>query len=202
MRSINLLYIDDGIDPGLSKYLDHKYHNTQHALEYNIQCSELEFKPEDGYESLLKDERVREANIILIDSRLFENQTASNGKFSGEEFKIVLKKFYPFIEVIVITQNGGDEALQIVEKYNLSCGISETEYYDKALSPQIDLAVKNVVQYWMLADKMKENENWEEILKEKVLDTLNGMDAYDELKKADIDQLISAFQKVQEKLDG
>ena len=198
MESMNLLYIDDKIDLGLSRYLVRKYHSAKYKVNY----SERKFNPKEGYESLLRDEKVREANVILIDSRLFENQTANNGKFSGEEFKVVLKKLYPFIEVIVITQNGSDSKLQIVGKYNPSCGQSDVEYYDSNLSHEINRALDNVTLYRTLANKMEGNENWEQVLKEKVLGTLNGVDAYDELKKADIDQLISAFQKIQERLDG
>lgn len=198
METMNLLYIDDVIDPALSRYLSVTYRGK-------VKYDELLFKPDEGYESLLADKKVREANVILIDSRLFENRTAANGKFSGEEFKIVLKKFYPFIEVIVITQNDSDETLHIVRKYRPASGLNLEEYYDKYLSHEINCALANVEQYRILADKMKENENWEQVLKEKVLGALDGADAYDELKKTDIDALISAFQQfqqIQEKLDG
>ena len=198
MEPINLLYIDDDIDPILNKYLKDKYRHSKYSIHFH----EREFNPAQGYESLLEDEQIREANVILIDSRLFENQTAVNGKFSGEEFKVVLKKLYPFIEVIVITQNGSDDELQIVGKYNPSCGKSAMEYYADTLSEKINHAVDNVAQYRILANKEEENANWDPVLKEKVLGAVNGADAYDELKKADIDKLISAFQQIQEKLDG
>lgn len=50
------------------------------------------FNSEEGYESLINNTEVRTANIIFIDSKLFENRN-TNGKFTGEEFKIILKTF-------------------------------------------------------------------------------------------------------------
>ena len=97
MEEYNLLYIDDDIDSQLSEYLDKDLKNAlQSDIVLNI--SEHEFKPAEGYKSLLENPQVATANIILIDSRLFENNSATDGKFSGEEFKIILKKQFPFIE--------------------------------------------------------------------------------------------------------
>ena len=87
MEEYNLLYIDDDIDSQLSEYLDKDLKNAlQSDIVLNI--SEHEFKPAEGYKSLLENPQVATANIILIDSRLFENNSATDGKFSGEEFKI------------------------------------------------------------------------------------------------------------------
>ena len=65
-----------------------------------LNVSEHEFKPAEGYKSLLIKQEVVTANIILIDSRLFENSSANDGKFSGEEFKVILRKQFPFIDFI------------------------------------------------------------------------------------------------------
>ena len=108
MEKYSLVYIDDNPETALTRYLDEEFRSDN----YEIICSEIIFKPEDGYESLLSDQRVSSANIILIDSWLFENRTAANFKFTGEEFKLILKKLFPFIEVIVITQNGTDSEIQ------------------------------------------------------------------------------------------
>ena len=113
MEEYNLLYIDDDIDSQLSEYLDKDLKNAlQSDIVLNI--SEHEFKPAEGYKSLLENPQVATANIILIDSRLFENNSATDGKFSGEEFKIILKKQFPFIEVVVITQNGEDDSVKTI----------------------------------------------------------------------------------------
>ncbi len=198
MDKYSLVYIDDKPEAALTKYLDKEFHSD----DYEIKCSEIIFKPEEGYESLLSDSKVRAANIILIDSRLFENRTATGGKFTGEEFKLVLKKFFPFIEVIVITQNGTDTEINKIAKYDKGCDQTASEYYSELLPRFIDNAVANIHQYWLLADLVNNNDSWEDVLKDKVLATLNGTNTYDELTKTDIDILISAFKEIQGSLNG
>lgn len=198
MDKYSLVYIDDKPEAALTKYLDKDFHSDK----YEIVCSEIIFIPEDGYESLLWNPKVRAANIILIDSWLFENRTAIGGKFTGEEFKLVLKKIFPFIEVIVITQNGTDTAINKIAKYDTGCGKTASEYYSDLLPDFIDNAVANIHQYWLLAALVNNNDSWEDVLKDKVLATLKGTNTYDELTKTDIDNLISAFKVIQESLNG
>lgn len=198
MEKFNILYIDDSPDPGLERYLDEEYAN----LEYEIEYSEIIFRPDDGYESLIRNSKVQSANIIFIDSRLFINRKVGVGKFSGEEFKIILKKYYPFIEVIVITQNEVDPTIGTISKYDSNCGKTASEYYGEHLPPYIEKAIQNILVYRRLAEKLEDNTNWETTLKEKIINSLNGVGIYDELTKADIDSLINAFKEIQEKIDG
>ena len=198
MKTISFLYIDDGPEPALARYLDKGYKNEK----YNIEYSDIIFNPNEGYESLLKNPKVRTANIIFVDSRLFENQNATNGKFTGEEFKLVLKKFYPYIEVLVITQNTNDSDIAMIAKYTPFCGKTAAEYYGAILPTHIDSAIANIEQYWLLSEKLSSNENWDAMLKSKVFAALNGNDQYDELTKADVDNLIQAFKEIQGALDN
>ena len=198
MDEYSLVYIDDNPERALTRYLDEEFHSD----DYEIVCSEIIFRPEDGYESLLLDSRVSTANIILIDSLLFENRTATEAKFTGEEFKLILKKIYPFIEVIVITQNDTDSEIKKIAKYDRTQASSASEYYALHLPGIINKAVDDIRQYRLLADLVKRNDVWEEILKEKVMATLKGTNTYDALTKEDIDNLISAFKEIQESLNG
>ena len=197
MGQINIVYIDDSPEAELGRYLDH-YEDDTNDFHY----SDVIFDPSKGYESLLNDIKVQSANIIFIDSRLFENTTAVHGKFSGEEFKLVLKKMYPFIETIVITQNKIDEGLEMVPKYDTSSDVTAQEYYKSVLPELIEKACCNISQYRILAEKIQENESWENVLKEKIINTLNGIKTYDELTKQDLDEIIKAFKYIQEKIDG
>lgn len=193
MDKYSLVYIDDNPEAALTRYLDEEFHSEK----YEILCTEIIFKPSEGYESLLSDSRVQSANIILIDSRLFENRTVTDEKFTGEEFKLVLKKLFPFIEVIVITQNETDSEIMKIAKYDKSLGSSASEYYATTLPEIINEAVANIHQYWLLAKLVKSNDSWEEVLRNKVISALEGMNSYDELTKTDIDNLISAFKEIQ-----
>ena len=199
MEQIKILYIDDKPDTDLDKYLDKYYKNENYSIEYDL----IQFNPNDGYESLLQDTRVQTANVILIDSWLFQNKTAVSGKFTGEEFKMVLQKFYPYIEVIIITQNEKDSDIDMIEKYDLS-NKSKTaqEYYADEIPQYINKAIDHIHQLRIIALKISQNDSWEKLLKEKVLDTLNGTNKYDSLTKYDIDELVSAFKLIQEEING
>lgn len=199
MVTFKLLYIDDSLEAGLGRYLDREYKNEN--PDFQTEYVEITFNPDEGYESLIRNPLVQSANIIFIDSKLFENRSVSSGKFSGEEFKIILKKYYPFIEVIVITQNAPDANVGTISKYDSNCGKTASEYYKEHLPPYIDSAIVKILIYRRLAEKLENNSEWETILKEKIINSLNGVGTYDELTKSDIDQLIKAFKVIQEKLD-
>ena len=200
MREYMLLYIDDEVDPQLSEYLD-KGLKSSFRDEITLQIVEYKFIPTEGYKSLLSNPLVSSANIILIDSRLFEDRSANEGKFSGEEFKIILKKLYPFIEVVVITQNGADDSVQTIAKYDPSCGKTTEEYYNGILPGIIQQAIDQVTIYRNLADKFKSNESWEPIMKERIIGSLEGTSVYDSLTTEDIDKLVIAFKELSEKIN-
>ena len=195
MDTIKMIYIDDSPDISLSKYLD-KFRSGLCQFDY----SDIEFNSEEGYESLINNTEVRTANIIFIDSKLFENRN-TNGKFTGEEFKIILKKHLPFIEVIVITQNEVEEEYETIAKYDSRSDKTAQEYYDSILPELIDHAVKNIFEYRKIASRMKENTIWEDVMIEKIENSLEGKDVYDELTKTDIDHIIGIFQELKEKVD-
>ena len=199
MEQIRILYIDDKPDPNLDEYFDRYYKIDEYEKVYEI----IQFDPNNGYESLLQDSKVQSANIIFVDSRLFENKTAVSGKFTGEEFKLVLQKFYPFIEVIVITQNGKDPDIDMIEKFKYESGYQYAwQYYSNEIPKCINNAIKRIKQYRILASRINQNDSWEKLLKEKVLDTLEGTNIYDSLTKSDIDELINAFKLIQERING
>lgn len=198
MDTFSLVYIDDNPDTALSRYLDLEFKRDNYEIEF----FEIRFSPQEGYQSLLSDTRIQHANIILVDSWLFENMTATNQKFTGEEFKLILRKFYPFIEVVVITQNVIEDGIAHISKYDKTLGRSASEYYAERLPPIIDKAVENVRQYRLLATHVAKNASWEELLKEKVLATLNGTSAYDDLTTSDVDKLVSAFKEMEGCING
>ncbi|MGV1115342.1 hypothetical protein [Clostridium perfringens] len=193
MNKINIIYVDDELDVNISKYIRKTYNYKQIEKVYN----EITFEAEKGYESLLNHKLVKEANIILIDSKLFENDRVSNGKFSGEEFKMILKKVFPFIEVIVITQNELEEEYGTVSKYKFDVDISADKYYSDNLKKELDTAANNVFIYRNIAKKLKCNEGIDKVLIEKIVNSLDGDSKYDELTKDDIDNIIEAFKELQ-----
>lgn len=199
MEHIKLIYIDDKIDPVISKNLS-MYRKDD--INIKVRYDEVKFDLKSGYESLIRDSRVNSANVILIDSQLFQNSTVTNGKYTGEQFKLILKKIFPYIEVIVITQNEiPDEFTSTIAKYNPKKGQSADEYYGKVLNIQIDEAIKRVCEYRAILADIKSDPDTSYII-DKINNSLDGIDAYDELKKSDIDKIVDLFMKLQENLDG
>lgn len=201
MEPINLVYIDDTPDPVFSRFLDN-LSPIDKGPEYSINYEEIIFPPQEDYEYLLKHEYVKNANIIIIDSWLFENRTATNNKFTGEEFKFVLQKLCPYIEVLVISQKQDEDGIHKLSKYSKRYGSDPLTYYNSIARGFIEVAIINVIQNRKLAKKLTENNTWEVLLKERVLGTLAGVQPYDELKKEDIDNLIAAFKDIQEIAHG
>lgn len=197
MDTLKIMYIDDNPEPALARYLD-EYHSDSCAFGY----SNIIFKPEDGYESLINNPDVTSSNIVFIDSRLFENRTATTGKFTGEEFKVILKKYYPFIEVIVVTQNDISEGYATISKYDSKSGKSSKDYYDEKLPQIIEQAVKNIFEARMIAQVMESNASWEKVMMEKITNSISGQGQFDELSKSDIDEVVGLFKALQEKVDG
>lgn len=196
MKPIKILYIDDNIDTSLSKYLD-KFRYS----DYTIFTKDIKYNPSSGYESLIFNPHISEANIIVIDSHLFENNNTGTEKFTGEEFKVIFKKAYPFIEVIVITQNEIDEQLDIVSKYQANDEVSPEQFYQQKLEKHLMRSIDNVDVNRKLAEKLFNNKYIEEVIKEKIFNSLRGENIYDDLSKNDIDEIIRVFQEFQRELD-
>ncbi|MBM6831852.1 hypothetical protein [Faecalicoccus acidiformans] len=195
MTTINILYIDDQPEIALSEYLDN-YQLPNCEIEY----SDITFNPDKGYESLINDPDVKSANIIFIDSKLFENNNAVSGKFTGEEFKIILKKYFPFIEVIVITQNPIDKEYITIPKFNPKCGKTAEEYYTEKLPNLLEQYIKNIIEVRKIASELEKNNSWEKVMVEKILNSVNGQGKFDELTKNDIDNVIKIFQELEAKI--
>lgn len=193
-EKINLVYIDDDRDEAISAYLDECYQYDN----YNVKYQEIEFEADKGYESLLDSSVVASANVILIDSRLFENDSIKyKGKFSGEEFRMILRKEFPFIEVLVISQNGENTDFEIIPKYRSGSPETSREYYERVLKNKIDESIKRVITFRNISKKLERNKEIEKFLIEKAVDSLNGINDYEDLSKEDIDKLIATFQSME-----
>lgn len=193
-EKINLVYIDDDRDEAISAYLEEDYQSDKYEVEYQ----EIEFEGDKGYESLLDSPKVTSANVILIDSRLFENDSIKcKGKFSGEEFRMILRKVFPFIEVLVISQNGENKDFEIIPKYRSGSSETSKEYYNRVLKNKIDESIKRVITFRNISKKLENNKEIEKFLVEKAVDSLNGINDYNDLSKEDIDTLIAAFQSME-----
>ena len=151
---------------------------------------------------MLKNKTVSNSNIIFIDSKLFENNTAVQGKFTGEEFKLILKKYFPFIEVFVITQNDIEPDYAKIAKYDINKAESANIYYWNTIPLHIKEAISKIQESRLLLKKIEENKQLEAYIIEKIANSLNGINLYDELSKQDLDEIITLFKEIQESING
>jgi len=197
MSTFNLVYVDDNPDNYIGSFLDnYQCQDPSNQITY----FEIQFDTSSDYESILNNPTIREANIIVIDDRLFEDRTVTvdKGKFTGEEFKLVLKKYFPFIETIVITQNQADEQAGTISKYKPEMlDQSPEEYYQSNLSGIIEAAMRSVEQYHRLNKKLRDNTSWETVIQEKILNSIEGKGTFDEMTKSDIDEIVALFREFQ-----
>lgn len=192
METIRVLYVDDNADPYISQYLYEVY-----AYEkVNIEYQQRQFGTEDTYESLLSDKDIHSADIIIIDSMLFENANLSNQKLAGEEFEIILRKVFPFKEVIVVTQNDVDEEYRVIKKFDTSTGVSSKDFFEKEWKPILDKAVERVKLCRKLLKRIEEKNYVEKYFFEEIQQSLQGNCGYNELTVADVDRLIAAFEEM------
>lgn len=198
METIKLLYVDDNVDLYISQYLNEKYSYVGAKIEY----LERTFKTKDTYESLLSDKDVQFADIIIIDSVLFENAKLANQKLTGEEFKIILKKVFPFKEVIVVTQNEVDEEYRIIKKFDTSINSCSIDFFEKEWKPILDGAIERVKLCRKLLKRIEEKNYVEKYLFEEIQQSLQGESGYDKLTVEDVDRLIAAFEGIKREYDN
>lgn len=190
MENVKLLYIDDNADAYISQYLYEEYGCEGVKIDY----FQRPFEAEDTYESLLSDNDVHSADIIIIDSMLFENANLSNQKLTGEEFEIILKKVFPFKEVIVVTQNDIDEDYRVIKKFDTSVGENSKDFFEKEWKPILDKAVERIKLCRKLLKRIEEKNYVEKYFFEEIQQSLQGESGYDKLTVSDVDRLIAAFE--------
>ncbi|MGK0552620.1 hypothetical protein ACSFB8_11140 [Enterococcus faecalis] len=192
-KKINITYVDDKLDNLLSRYL-----HELHFEDIKIQTKEVEFdSANENYITLLEKDSVQFADIIIIDSKLFENQSVDE-KFSGEEFKMIYTTAHPYSKVIVISQNDGLDKYGTIKKYDPTIGkVEPKQFYDNNLG---ELLRKNSEEIFHKRNILKMLKNNSEAYKgslivEKINELMQGSTSYKDLTDEKIDSLIELIEK-------
>ena len=162
--------------------------------EYEFVFSKYKFTPQDTYKTLLENSIVKDANVILIDSALFENQDSPLSKFTGEQFKIIIRQLLPFIKTIVISQEGGKNDSSTVEKWK-SVGSSK-EFYHNNLLPVLARNIFAIIEEQMILIQLSKDEVVDEVLVDTIKNTASGLIDTVLFEKKDLDELINVFNEV------
>ena len=204
MENINIVYVDDSPDVYLNLFLK-SYKREGIKINY----SSIIFEQDHSYKTLLENPTIRDANIVFIDSRLFENRGVG-GVFSGEEFKLILKKIFPYIEVIVISQKAIGDDFQTIAKYDLLGNVSDVDdirksafdFYSHEIIPLIEIKIQNVIEYRKILERIQnEKIGIDNYLVENIENSIKGIDEYDQLSSKDLDEVIKAFQSSVSKIE-
>ena len=208
-HKLTILYIDDSTDPWLSNYLtDFVEKNKAYVnkLNFSLVYEECQFDSSISPQEFLNNDQIINADIFIIDSRLFENQTdiKQNKRYKGEELELLLRKVKPFSEVVVISQKEiSSEQKNIVPKCSLRSNASLEEYkkhYDDNLR-LID-KIESIIGMRTALREFLENDVWSVPLRRKIRECLNFIPSYDELSPSDIDRLVEAFKKIERQIDA
>lgn len=187
-----MLYVDDIIDLYVSKYLSAYSKNG-----FDYKYSEFEFKSEYSYEDLLENKDVEEADILFLDSMLFENRDVKDNKISGEELGLIIKKIFPFKEIIVITQYQEKMEYSTLKKYNSNTYTCNADsFFKDNWDKEIVNATQNIILNRNIFKNISSKKYVEKYLFEKMENSINGISNYDNLTKSDIDNLINAFEEM------
>ena len=192
MELITMLYVDDKIDLYVSKYLN-SYSNDKAKYEY----LELKFKSKYSYEDLLESDEIQKADILFLDSMLFENGSVRDNKISGEELGLIIKKIFPFKEIIVITQYQEKIEYSTLKKYNSNTYTCDAQsFFRDNWEKEIVNATENIILNRNIFRNISSKKYVEKYLFEKMENSINGVSNYDNLTKMDIDNLINAFEEM------
>lgn len=223
-KIINICYIDDDISRIIERYLyefslefnkyvydqieKFTYYNIAQENEdisklmnnknlfigYEVKFSKYKFTPEDTYETLLESNAVKDSNVIIIDSALFENQASPLSKFTGEQFKIILRLVLPYIKTIVISQNGGKNDSSTVEKWK-GDGDSKLFYHNNLL-PMLSRNLFSIIEEQNTLFEMSKDEVFDRFLIDTIKNKASGLIDSVLFEKKDLDELISLFNEV------
>ena len=192
-------YIDDKLDPLLVDYL-YTISENEHIFEYD----EYNFdSSKDSYQSLLENTNISSSDIIIVDSKLFENEFAdSKSKFTGQELKIIYAIANPFIKIIVITQNNDLSKYGVIKKFATSreCSGREQEeanrYYDDVLRKEIETLIKNVKEVRNVSQLLSENilSYEDSLIVEKANNLISKIPSYRDLTDEKINELIDLIK--------
>lgn len=207
MSEIRIVYVDDQGDEILSRYVSQIYCSQQYTPNsggsiVNKKYSEIRFDGTKSYENLIQDARIRSANVVLVDNHLFEERTTTTGRFSGKQFKVILRKLLPFVEVIIITQDTSLVGENVIHKFSDRRGKDPDAYYTENLAPLLDTAIQEVLDFEALADDLTQSSDVEKMLIDKIINSLKGDSSYDSLTKSDIDSLIASFKELKDGCGG
>lgn len=190
-NEVNTVYIDDKIDSALSRYL-HTLKIDQAVLVHK----DIDFKTVKNYEALLGADAVKTADIIIIDSQLFEDRNVVR-KFTGEEFKMICTTVYPYSKVVVLSQHDELGKYGTIKKYTSATYKNHpNKFYDDSLKKILEEYAEEIIQKREILKTLNENINnyKPSLIVDKINEMMEGTATYKDLTDDKINDLIGLIE--------
>lgn len=206
-NSIELIYIDDNPETFLQHYLDEfedtlaEGDSSKHLdMQLNFSWGDVPWESEYTYSDLFKMDKVRDAEIILIDSNLV---VSGGPSLTGEQIKILFKQTFPFKKVFVLSQQESPATTQFIKKYKAVGTGSREEarenskvFYDQNFKPYLNKAIEQIKDEREILKTLSDSGFVDEYQLERVEDSMNGEANVELLEKAEIDDLINVVKEL------
>ena len=207
-----VLYIDDIPDNYLSLYLaDLSYRGLRildedgSPIEATLEYNQLTYSNTEKALYLLDNEEVRKADLIIIDYKLFEDQSANENNLTGSIFRLIFRLVYPYKQVFVLSQHDDLSGKDVFKKCKPSSNGSGSfqeanDYYDSHLKPAIEKALINIKIWRNDTEELGDTPDIDRVLFERIQSSLGGSALYVDLSDRKIDELIKKFSSVRNEL--
>ena len=188
-------YVDDQRDQELNEYLK-IFEKENEAI--NVKYNFIEYNTEEGYQSLIESEKIKQSDIILLDYKLFTDDTINgNHKIYGNDILIILKSLYPYKKIILIAQSN-EELESVIEKYNDQNSFEDPDsYYRSELGKRLEWYCKEIRDIKSTLKQFNnKSDTYDDVIKSIV--DLNS-DSYSTSKipsEEDIDNLVELFKEM------
>lgn len=209
---INIVYIDDEIDPYLTKYLAEEFNDKSFSndrmnppREVHLSYDEYSYDPSKNYQSIFAEQGIKNADVIIADHRLYADDGLNAHKFSGSQFFLLAKLLLRHAEVLIITQEKERVGELVLHKYESTDGDdygNAKEFYSKELREKVNVAIRRVIEERFICGEVSKNTEIEEVLKDRVNQMVLKVESYSELSASDIDRLVHDFKVVKGMING
>lgn len=193
---IKVLYIDDKPDVHISRLLRGRF-----GEEY----TEFAFADNKTVIDLINDSKVVAADLIFVDSRLFEDKSSSEDRFQGEDFRLLLEMQFPLKKCIVVTHiNLSDDGEKLkkasgtIEKYEVVEREGKSlEEWETSVNSLIKATIESIQRKKSLLELEIKEGYLNQYMKEQLIGRSQGQLEYSSLKVEQINELVDRFKQVE-----
>ena len=196
-----VVYVDNNPEIMLARYL-----NDKAISDGTFSFASVIYKPESGYKSLLENDLIKKADVLLLDNRLFEERDGYP-RLEGVEIRVFFNLIFPYKKILIVTQYDDEDFNNldyIVHKYSDAPGRDNSEssifeFYDFQLREKLCNSILDIKYTWSLIEKIKESDIFktDKVLIEDMIDVANNtVPHYGRLTSEDINKFVEVIKSI------